>query len=149
MKKIHPFFLVLLLAAAAGGGCYTVLSHPETLDQPAEGLESKACSDCHSDADLYHYTDSYNMGWYDSYPAPWAAYYATPWWYDNYWAYEPQPRRSERAARRERAPPLVQGLHGRIGIPSDPGKPGRSRTRHSGLADDAGEAGRRQQAGPA
>jgi hypothetical protein len=91
MKKVHPFFLVLLLAVAAGGGCYTVLSHPETLDQPAEGVESKACSDCHSDADLYHYTDSYNMGWYDSYPAPWAAYYATPWWYDNYWAYEPNP----------------------------------------------------------
>lgn len=105
MKRIHPISWLLLLAFAAGGGCYTVLRHPEPLDvdgEIGESIESKACSDCHSDTDLYHYTDSYNMGWYDYYPAPWAAYYATPWWYDNYWAYDstdpvdPNAPRSER-----------------------------------------------------
>lgn len=88
MKKVHPITWVLLLAFVAGGGCYTVLRHPEPLDVADETTESKACSDCHSDTDLYHYTDSYSMGWYDYYPAPWAAYYATPWWYDNYWSYD-------------------------------------------------------------
>jgi hypothetical protein len=88
MKRIHPITWVLLLAVAAGGGCYTVLRHPDTVEFTDDSGQTKACAECHADADLYHFTDSYNEGWYEYYPAPWAAYYATPWWYQDYWYYD-------------------------------------------------------------
>ncbi len=94
MKLAHPILGLVVLAVTAGGGCYTVLRHPTSIDitqeQQDEAQGPRTCSDCHADADLYHYSRSYDLGWYEYYPAPWAVYYESPWWYDNYWYYPPQ-----------------------------------------------------------
>ncbi|MBM3285970.1 MAG: hypothetical protein FJY88_01250 [Candidatus Eisenbacteria bacterium] len=89
MTRIRPVVWLLLLAVLAGAGCYTVLRHPEPMELTEEDGSSKACSDCHADADLYHYAHEYDVGWYQYYPAPWAVYYSSPWWYDSYWYYPP------------------------------------------------------------
>ena len=91
MPRFKVLYLLLALTVLAGAGCYTVLRHPETYDTTGEYYERKACSDCHADADLYHYTERYGGGWYEYYPAPWAYYYQSPWWYEDYWYYTPDP----------------------------------------------------------
>ena len=87
--KPKIFIPVLFFAAVtAGAGCYTVLRHPVVSDLTEEAGGSKACSDCHADADLYHDVYTYDANWYHYYPAPWSAYYVAPWWYDDYWYYD-------------------------------------------------------------
>jgi hypothetical protein len=56
-----------------------------------DSFEQRACADCHAEADLYHYTNAHEEGWYSYYPPEWAYYYDTPWWYDDYWYYPPPP----------------------------------------------------------
>jgi len=91
MKRRTPIPYVMLLATLVAAGCYTVLRHPHPADLSDESGMQKACSDCHTDADLYHFPDAYDADWYRFYPAPWAVYYEPPWWYEDYWNYAPHP----------------------------------------------------------
>lgn len=85
MIRRHPLPILFLAAALVGTGCYTMLRHP-VVDQLADDDgTSRACVDCHAEADLYHEIGVYDYHWYRFYPAPWAAYYEPPWWYDDYW----------------------------------------------------------------
>lgn len=86
MKSKISLALGLLLLLFILPGCYTMLSHPESMALVDENQNRKSCMDCHEESWLYHY-DPY---WYgSSYQGDWRYYYGRPWWYDDYWYYYP------------------------------------------------------------
>lgn len=89
MLRLLP---VVAAVAVLAAGCYTVVSHPASMQVTAAGSSDShggdlACGECHVESEWLGYFDHpliYGSAGYYGYDW-WYDYYQRPWWFDDYW----------------------------------------------------------------